>query len=114
MFFADKNVPVLLGIGGWTDSNGDKYSKLVSNPAKRKNFIARASNFLRQYGFSGIHLDWQYPVCWQSDCRAGPATDKDDFTEFVKVQKQKRKKKQKQSKIYLFTIAGNSCSFRFI
>lgn len=81
----DKNVPVILGLGGWTDSSGDKYSRLVSNPTKRANFIKRAVGFLRQYGFSGCHIDWNYPVCWQSDCRAGPATDKDDFTRFIEV-----------------------------
>jgi chitinase len=81
----DKDVPVLLGLGGWTDSSGNKYTQLVSSPSKRKNFIARAANFLRQYGFAGLHVDWNYPVCWQSDCRAGPPTDKDDFTEFIKV-----------------------------
>lgn len=83
----DKDVPVLLGLGGWTDSSGSKYSQLVSSPAKRKNFINRAANFLRQYGFAGLHVDWNYPVCWQSDCRAGPATDKDDFTDFIRVGK---------------------------
>ena len=81
----DRNVPVLLGLGGWTDSNGDKYSRLVSSPKNRKNFISRAVTFLRTNGFAGLHVDWNYPVCWQSDCRAGPATDKDDFTAFIKV-----------------------------
>ena len=81
----DKNVPVLLGLGGWTDSNGDKYTKLVSSPQNRKKFIKEGINFLRRYGFSGIHIDWNYPVCWQSDCRAGPSTDRDDFTKFVEV-----------------------------
>lgn len=81
----DKNIPVLLGLGGWTDSSGDKYSRLVSNVRARQNFINRAIVFLRQYGFSGLHVDWNYPTCPQSDCRQGPATDKDDFTKFVQV-----------------------------
>ena len=81
----NKNVPVLLGMGGWTDSSGDKYTKMVSNPRARQNFIDRGIAFLRKYGFSGIHIDWNYPVCWQSDCRAGPANDKDNYTKFIKV-----------------------------
>lgn len=79
----DKNVPVILGMGGWTDSSGDKYTRLVSDPRRRQNFISRAVVFLRQYGFSGIHIDWNYPICWQSDCRAGPSSDKNDFTKFI-------------------------------
>lgn len=81
----DTNVPVLLGMGGWTDSNGDKYTRLVSDSRKRQNFITRAIVFLRQYGFSGLHVDWNYPHCWQSDCRAGPDSDRDDFTKLIQV-----------------------------
>lgn len=81
----DKNVPVLLGMGGWTDSSGDKYSRLMSDPRARQNFISRAIGFLRQYGFSGAHIDWNYPTCPQSDCRVGPASDKSDFTAFCRV-----------------------------
>jgi chitinase len=81
----DRNVPVLLGMGGWTDSSGDKYSRLVSSAKNRQNFINRAISFLRQYGFSGAHIDWNYPSCPQSDCRAGSANDKDDFTKFIQV-----------------------------
>lgn len=83
----DKNVPVLLGLGGWTDSSGDKYTRLVSNARARQNFVNRAIVFLRQYGFSGMHMDWNYPTCPQSDCRLGPATDKDDFTKFIQVRR---------------------------
>lgn len=81
----DQNVPVLLGMGGWTDSSGDKYSRLVSDPRRRSNFVQRAVSFLRQYGFSGAHIDWNYPSCPQSDCRGGPARDRDDFTKFIQV-----------------------------
>lgn len=79
----DSNVPVLLGIGGWTDSIGDKYSRLVRDSKARKNFIQKSIEFLRQHNFAGLHVDWNYPVCWQSDCRAGPATDKDNFSVFI-------------------------------
>jgi chitinase len=81
----DRNVPVLLGMGGWTDSSGDKYSRLVSSAKNRANFISRAISFLRQYGFSGAHIDWNYPSCPQSDCRAGSSNDKEDFSKFVQV-----------------------------
>lgn len=77
--------PVLLAIGGWTDSTGDKYSKLVSNSQFRQQFIQDSIGFLLRFGFSGLHIDWNYPVCWQSDCRAGPKSDKDNFTKFIQV-----------------------------
>lgn len=56
---------VSLALGGWNDSAGDKYSRLVNNPAARKKFIAQAVQFLEKYNFDGLDLDWEYPVCWQ-------------------------------------------------
>lgn len=58
-------VKVSLAIGGWNDSEGDKYSRLVNDPAARKKFTDHAIQFLEKYGFDGIDLDWEYPVCWQ-------------------------------------------------
>lgn len=50
------DVPVLLGLGGWTDSTGDKYTKLVSDPKNRFKFITDAISFLNIHGFSGLHV----------------------------------------------------------
>ena len=60
---------VLLAIGGWNDSEGDKYSKLVSSSASRSKFITHAVDFLKQHNFDGLDLDWEYPKCWQV-CKA--------------------------------------------
>ena len=54
-----------LAIGGWNDSQGDKYSRLVNNPEARKNFIDHALRFIEKYNFDGLDLDWEYPSCWQ-------------------------------------------------
>lgn len=76
-------VPVLLAIGGWTDSTSDKYSRLISSDSARRNFASTTVTFLRKYGFSGLHFDWNYPKCWQSDCRKGPPSDKPNFTKLI-------------------------------
>lgn len=78
-----RDVPVLLAIGGWTDSSGDKYSRLVSDVSARRRFILSVIPFLKQYGFKGLHFDWNYPKCWQSDCRKGPDSDRPNFTHFI-------------------------------
>lgn len=52
------NVPVLLALGGWTDSTGDKYSRLVGSPAARRKFLSSTITFLQRYGFQGLHFDW--------------------------------------------------------
>lgn len=49
-------IPILLGLGGWTDSHGDKYTKLVSSPQNRAKFITDTITFLNTHGFSGLHI----------------------------------------------------------
>lgn len=78
-------VNVMLAIGGWTDSTGDKYSKLVSSGTNRRAFVGSVLAFLRKYEFSGLSLEWNYPVCWQSDCKAGPNSDKANYAKLVQV-----------------------------
>lgn len=45
-----------LALGGWNDSQGDKYSRLVRSPSARKRFVAQAVQFLEKYGFNGLDL----------------------------------------------------------
>lgn len=58
-------IKVLLAIGGWNDSAGDKYSRLVNSKHARDRFITDVVLFLRRYKFDGLDVDWEYPKCWQ-------------------------------------------------
>ncbi|XP_051164101.1 probable chitinase 10 [Leptopilina boulardi] len=82
--FKSKGKKVLIALGGWNDSQGDKYSRLVNSPESRKKFISHAVQFIEKYNFDGLDLDWEYPVCWQVDCTKGPKADKEGFTNLVK------------------------------
>lgn len=64
--YKKKGLKVSLALGGWNDSQGDKYSRLVNNPAARARFIRHALEFLEKYDFDGLDLDWEYPKCWQA------------------------------------------------
>ena len=80
------NLKVLLAVGGWTDSGtGDKYSRMVSSSNSRYHFAKHATDFLNMWGFDGLHLDWQYPTCWQADCSRGPTTDKLNYRLLIQV-----------------------------
>ncbi|KZC14813.1 putative chitinase 3 [Dufourea novaeangliae] len=81
--YKKRGLKVLLALGGWNDSAGDKYSRLVNSPAARRKFIAHAVQFLEKYDFDGLDLDWEYPVCWQVDCGKGPASDKQGFADLL-------------------------------
>ena len=63
--FKKHGIKVTLALGGWNDSKGDKYSRLVNNPAARARFIEHAIKFIEKHDFDGLDLDWEYPSCWQ-------------------------------------------------
>ena len=56
---------VLIALGGWNDSAGNKYSRLVNDAAARRRFIINVIQFIEQHNFDGLDLDWEYPRCWQ-------------------------------------------------
>lgn len=72
-------------MGGTSDSGDDKYSLLAHNPTQRQKFARETVQFLKERNFDGMSLDWHYPKCWQSQCNVGPDSDKQAFTEFVRV-----------------------------
>ncbi|XP_071640435.1 probable chitinase 10 [Temnothorax longispinosus] len=83
--FKAKGLKVLISLGGWYDSTDSaKYSRLVNSPSARRRFITEVLVFIEKYGFEGLDLDWDYPVCWQMDCNKGPESDKQSFAELVK------------------------------
>lgn len=108
-----RNIKVLLAIGGWNDSAGNKYSRLVNSKQHRDRFITHVVHFLRKYNFDGLDVDWEYPKCWQVkeennsitmvqknfrifssltflnvffvkvNCKLGPSSDKKAFSDFI-------------------------------
>lgn len=80
----NKGVKVSLALGGWNDSQGDKYSRLVRSPASRAKFVKQALEFVKKYNFDGLDLDWEYPVCWQTECNKGFADEKEAFSALVR------------------------------
>ncbi|XP_071638896.1 probable chitinase 10 isoform X3 [Temnothorax longispinosus] len=82
--YKKRGLKVLLALGGWNDSAGDKYSRLVNSPSARKKFINHAIQFIEKYGFDGLDLDWEYPVCWQANCNKGPDSDKESFAAILR------------------------------
>lgn len=71
------NVKLLVALGGWNDSRSNKYSILLADPAKRMAFVSHAVQFVSQYGFDGLDLDYEYPGY------DGVSTDKAGFTALV-------------------------------
>ncbi|KAA0187160.1 hypothetical protein HAZT_HAZT007367, partial [Hyalella azteca] len=71
----DKNpdLKVLLAVGGWSDDS-KKYSDMALSQSYRNTFVASSLNFVSQYSFDGLDLDWEYP-----GSRGGRPEDKENF-----------------------------------
>lgn len=81
--YRSKGIKVSVAIGGWNDSAGDKYARLVRSAAARSHFVRNVIDFMEKYGFEGLDLDWEYPVCWQVDCKKGSPDEKEGFKQLV-------------------------------
>ncbi|KAH0491929.1 hypothetical protein TgHK011_003330 [Trichoderma gracile] len=57
---------IYLSLGGWTYSDNETdtqpvWGDLASTPVKRQQFISNLVNFMTNYGFDGVDIDWEYP-----------------------------------------------------
>lgn len=76
----NKNLKTLLAIGGWNEGSA-RFSKLVDDEDKRKEFVKNVIKFLRQNNFDGLDLDWEYPAYRDGS----KPSDKENYASLVKV-----------------------------
>jgi chitinase len=55
----NKNIKVLMSIGGWTGSK--YYSKMASSSSRRSKFVKSVKRMLEASDADGIDIDWEYP-----------------------------------------------------
>ncbi|KAG9219949.1 hypothetical protein CCMSSC00406_0006862 [Pleurotus cornucopiae] len=57
----NRNLKVLLSVGGWTYSQSGHFS-FVTSASSRATFVQNAVQLIEDYGFDGIDLDFEYPA----------------------------------------------------
>jgi len=78
----NSNLKVLAVVGGWNEGS-TKYSSMSGDWYKRQNFINSALNLLRNHGFDGLDLDWEYP-----NQRGGNWDDRSNFVTLLRELKE--------------------------
>lgn len=104
------NLKTLISIGGWSWSG--KFSDVALTEASRTTFADSCVNFIVQYGFDGIDLDWEYPVSGGLSTNIKRPEDKQNFTLLLKTLREKLTARGLiDGKQYLLTIAGGAGSW---
>ncbi len=104
---ANPNISTLISIGGWTWSG--KFSDAALSDASRTNFADSCVAFIKQYGFDGVDLDWEYPVSGGLSSNSRRPADKHNFTLLLQKLREKLDAQgAKDNKHYLLTMAGGA------
>ncbi|HPP16753.1 MAG TPA: glycoside hydrolase family 18 protein [Dictyoglomaceae bacterium] len=93
------HLKILLSVGGWTWSSGFHEAALTKE--NREKFAESALRLVKEYGFDGIDIDWEYPGQIGAGNPYGPE-DKENFTLLIK------KIREKLGDSYLLTIAAGA------
>lgn len=104
------DLKTLISVGGWTWSGS--FSDVALTAASRSIFSDSCVAFIKQYGFDGVDIDWEYPVGGGLPTNIRRPEDKRNFTLLLQ---QLREDLNAQGVLdgrhYLLTIAGGSGSY---
>ncbi|HWT73903.1 MAG TPA: glycosyl hydrolase family 18 protein [Mobilitalea sp.] len=101
------NLKAIISVGGW-DWSG-RFSDVALTDASRTAFADSCVNFIVQYGFDGIDIDWEYPVSGGVSTNIRRAEDKTNFTLLLQTLRDKLDARGvTDGKHYILSFAGAS------
>ncbi|KAL4739524.1 glycoside hydrolase superfamily [Aspergillus similis] len=82
-----EQIKIFVSIGGWTFSDNDTstqplFGEISADPTKRTTFANNVVRFMKQYGFDGVDLDWEYPG---APDRGGNPEDTENYVLLLKT-----------------------------
>lgn len=97
----------LISVGGWNGSG--KFSDVALSDSSRTVFADSVIAFIKQYGFDGVDIDWEYPVSGGLSTNVTRTADKTNYTLLLQKLREKLDTQgQLDGKKYLLTIAGGA------
>lgn len=103
------NLKTLISVGGWTWSG--LFSDVALTETSRTVFAESCAAFIRQHGFDGVDIDWEFPVSGGLPTNIRRPEDKQNFTLLLRTLRQVLDDfGAADNKRYLLTIAGGSGS----
>ncbi len=104
------NLKTLIAVGGWSWSG--RFSDVALTEASRSSFADSVVDFIVQYGFDGVDIDWEYPVSGGLDTNTRRPEDKYHFTLLLEILREKLDERgKKNGKKYLLSFAGAAGSW---
>lgn len=96
---------VMFAVGGW--ENSQYFSSIAADRVKRITFIASLIQVIKNYGFDGVDVDWEYPVT--GGAHEGIQADKANYVTLLTELRTALKnlaKLEGRDRPYLMSIAG--------
>lgn len=104
------HIKTLISVGGWTWSG--KFSDAALTDESRSAFADSIVDFIKQHGFDGVDLDWEYPVSGGLSSNMRRPEDKTNFTLLMaKIREKLDEQGSLDGRHYLLTFAGASGTF---
>ncbi|MAG56882.1 MAG: hypothetical protein CMJ83_11365 [Planctomycetes bacterium] len=99
------HVRTLISVGGWTWSG--RFSDAALTPARRAAFAQSCVDFIVQYEFDGVDIDWEYPVGGGLASNTTRPQDKQNYTLLLaELRARLDAQSALDGKPYLLTIAA--------
>lgn len=100
----------IIAVGGWSWSG--RFSDVALTEASRTTFADSCVAFMKQYGFDGIDIDWEYPVSGGLSTNVKRPEDKTNFTKLLqKLRETLDEQGLVDGKKYILSFAGAAGSW---